>query len=160
MDCFCSSPQERMVSVKTIISHYVRVNLKGDGKFETWLVEETFDLGEYLKAQIVWALKCPYNRNGVRERYGWDDKKLDANPSVALAYFIEQHGDDWFRDNLKPKFIKTRQVQLDCADPNCPFSTIQDLCKKCSNCRIARLGIVPEESPTPSDGSNSQNQGG
>jgi len=134
-----------MVKVKTIISHNVRVDIKGGGKFEIWLVEETFDLGEYLKAQISWALKCPYNRNGVREKYGWDDKTLDANPSVAVAYFIEQHGDDWFRINIKPKFIKTRQVKLDCTDPGCPFSKIEELCKKCPDCKLAKLGIEDEK---------------
>ncbi|MGB8816178.1 MAG: hypothetical protein WCC74_03055 [Minisyncoccia bacterium] len=133
-----------MVSVKTIISHHVRINLKGNGEFEKWLVEETFDLGAYITAQTDWALKCPYNRNGVKERYGWDDAKLDANPKIAVAYFIEQHGNDWFRDNRRSKFITTKQVLLDCSDQNCPFSIIQDICKRCPDCKVAKLGIVPE----------------
>lgn len=83
--------------MSTAINHYVRINLKGNNEFEVWLVEETFDLGEYLKAELRWAVECPYNRNGVREKMSWDDKMLDQNPEVLLAHFIEQHGDDWFK---------------------------------------------------------------
>ena len=136
--------------MNTIISHYVRIDLKGNSKFEIWLVEETFDLGEYIKAQIGWALKCPYNRNGVREKYGWNDKTLDENPKVALDYFIEQHGDDWFRDNLRPKFIKNKQVPLSSIKSDCFFSKIQEFCKKCSECMIAKLGTVSGNDPDTS----------
>jgi hypothetical protein len=131
----------------TIFSHYVRIDIKGNGEFDVWLVEEVFDLGEYTRAQLKWAKECPYNRNGVREKMGWNDEQLDKNPSVLLKHFIERHGDDWFRDNLRPKFIKTRSRKLDsseCAD--CFLTNLSQHCKKCTTCRVAKIEIPTTQS--------------
>ena len=127
--------------MNTVVSHYARIDIKGSGEFEVWLVEETFDLGEYLNAQIKWAMRCPYNRNGVREKMGWSDHQLDANPDAVLAHFIEQHGDEWFRDNLRPKFIKTRSTKLEKVNPVCFLVGVKQHCQKCPECLVAKLGI-------------------
>jgi len=128
--------------METVIRHYVRIDLKGGGEFEVWLVEETFDLGKYMKAQFKWALEDPTNRNGVRERYGWNDQTLDANPEVAVKHFLERRGGDWFRENLRPKFIRIKQRPISGVGPECFFMDINKLCKKCSLCKISQRGIL------------------
>jgi hypothetical protein len=55
---------------------------------------------------------------------GWDDAKLDKNPNVLLEHFVDQHGDDWFRDNLRPKFIQTRSKRLEGVKPDCFLAKI------------------------------------
>ena len=128
--------------METITSHYVRINITGPNQFDVWLVEEIFSISEYLKAQINWAITCPYNRNGVRERMGWNDAKLDQNPGVLLNHFVEQHGDDWFRDNLRPKFIKTKSIKLEGVNPNCFLTRLHEHCQKCPECIVSKLGIA------------------
>ena len=126
----------------TIISHYVRIDIKEGNTLEVWLVEETFDLAEYVKAQLKWAMECPYNRNGVREKMMWNDEDLKHNPGVLLKHFIEQHGDAWFRDNLRPKFIKTKSVKLEDVDKECFLAQVNQFCKKCAVCKIAKFSPV------------------
>jgi hypothetical protein len=128
--------------METITSHYVRINITGPGQFEIWLVEEIFNLSEYSRAQIDWAKKCPYNRNGVREKMGWSDSELDKNPSVLLDHFVQQHGDDWFRENLRPKFIRVRSKKLEGVNPDCFLTKVHAHCQKCHECLMAKLGAT------------------
>ena len=127
--------------MKTVISHYVRIDINGEGKFDVFLVEEHFDLIEYSMAQIMWATKCPLTRNGVREKMGWNDYQVDQNPDVVLDHFIERHGADWFRDNLRPKYIRTKSKKLEEVNPICFLVGIKQHCQKCAECLVVKHSI-------------------
>lgn len=131
------------MKTETIFSHYVRVDINEDGTFDgVWLVEEIFHHSDYLREQVKWALRCSFNRNAVRVKMGWSDEELDKNPDVLVNNFIAEHGDDWFRENLRPKFITIKRQKLEGVSPGCFFTRIQLQCQKCPVCKIAR----PKES--------------
>ena len=121
------------------ICHYVRVDVKTDGTVEVFYVQETFDLAEYVRAQVNWAQNCPFTRHGVRERFNWSDDELDRKPNhpdILLAHFTDHHGDDWFRENLKPKFIKTKTIKLNRFNLACLVAEPQHRCRNCDICII------------------------
>jgi hypothetical protein len=120
--------------MERVISHYVRIEVRPNGELDVFLVEETFDQGEYGKAQIKWAHYCPYNRHAVRQKMKWSDRELDQNPEALLDHFVAEHGDDWFRDNLRPKFIKTRQTRLENVNLRCLSASPEDRCRECDIC--------------------------
>lgn len=120
--------------MQTLINRYVRIDITNDYQFEAWLVEETFDLGEYTRAEIKWAVECPVNRHGVREKMGWSDWQLDQNPEVLFNHFLEKNGHDWFRIYLRPKYIKTNKYRLGEVSSACFLSDVKAQCKKCPQC--------------------------
>lgn len=128
--------------METVISHYVRIDVKVDQRLEVFLTEETFDLGDYLRAQVKWAVDCPYNRNAVRVKMGWSDEQLQQSPrssSLLINNFIDEHGDDWFRTNLRPKFIKVKLTRLEILNLGCLLVEAKDRCGKCELCQVIKL---------------------
>ncbi len=121
----------------TIISRTIRVEASESGT-NIFLVEVIFDLGEYLRAQIEWAVNCPLNRNGVREANKWSDEELDKpeNKKVLFRNFVDKHGIEWFQINLRPKFLKTRERSLDQVSLECLQPEVHMNCKRCSECPV------------------------
>ena len=131
--------------METVISHYVRIDITGR-VFDVSLVEETFDLGDYMRAQIKWANDCPYNCNDLKTKNGWSDEELKRqmvlDPNLGFTNFTEKHGDDWFRENLRPKFLKVKSVKLECINAECFLTQISQRCKGCVECLVAKKGNV------------------
>ncbi len=132
--------------METIVSHYIRIDFKPEGGFEVRIVEETFDLGKYNADQLAWARDCPKNRHGVRSKMRWSDEEFEKpeHNSVILGHFIEMHGADWFRDNLRPMHIRIRSKVVSEVNPNCFLTRVHEHCNKCPECLVAKNGTVVE----------------
>jgi len=129
--------------VETIISKKIKVDTHESG-VDIFLVEVAFDLGEYLRAQVEWAINCPINKNGVREKMGWSDEELNKREhrSIVFAHFVEKNGNDWFHINLRPQFHKTREKKLENVRPECLKPEVHQNCQDCSECPVRGLEIV------------------
>lgn len=128
--------------MKTIVERYFRITFSSDGELVVSYVEDTFDLSEYIKAQMEWAKQDLLNRHGVKQKKHWNDQELDMHPDDLIAHFVEYHGDEWFQKNIRPGFIKSEIQRLDKVNLEC-LSKIKDpekLCQVCDLClRIKKL---------------------
>jgi hypothetical protein len=126
--------------METETCHYVRVDIAENGERRFFYVQELFDLGEYLKAQDEWSKYDLLNQHGLRVANGWSQERLteelQRDPGILFRHFIEHHGHDWFRDNIRPRFVKTKTQLLENPNLLCLLAQPEDYCRQCDICLI------------------------
>jgi hypothetical protein len=126
--------------METETCHYVRIDIAENGERRVFYVQEFFDLADYLKAQGDWARDDLLNHHGLRVKMGWSqDRLLDElqkDPGLLFRHFIEYHGHDWFRDNIRPRFVSTKTQLLENPNVLCLTAKPEDYCMRCDICLI------------------------
>lgn len=143
---------EILPSISVEQLHYVRIEIDPTThKRVVYYVREYFRQSDYLRAQIEWAKRDLLNRCGVMQKYGWSEKQLDEeierNPGIMFDHFTDFHGHDWFRDMIRPSYIRTVTQELKNADVRCLSHDPRDFCGECDICvvvhRIDPNNITP-----------------
>jgi len=126
--------------METETCHYVRIDIAESGERRFYYVQEFFDLGEYLKAQDEWSKFDLLNQHGLRVANGWSQERLleelQRDPGILFRHFIEHHGHDWFRDNIRPRYVKTRTQLLENPNVLCLTAQPEDYCLQCDICLV------------------------
>jgi hypothetical protein len=61
-------------------------------------------IGPYTYAQSILSLICPINRNGIRERFAWNDQQVNQKPEFLFVQFNRSSGPSWAKEQLKDVF--------------------------------------------------------
>ena len=134
----------------TINSRYVKVVInESTGCVEVYLVIEVFKRREYLNDQVQWAKECHFTRHALREQFHIDDAELDRrlekDPEIAMKYFTDHHGDEWFGKKLRASYYETIAIKLKHIRPDCFLVTRSHGCNNCNDCAVINGKPGPTE---------------